>query len=918
MSCRQPRCFLALLVLLCAFVHSGTALAFTDLSQEQWAEVDAQGKRAETEAWMTKLRDEVNNPVQLSTDDQIALIDRDFGLPTQITVPNQAAGSLKVNFDRNDVIDERDILGLGFDFTERTTSTTVTHGSPKGLVLLLKFTDKAPSDKTGNSSGGTSPDVNHDAAWADDHWFDQTAPPTLSATSVSNYYDAQSGGRLTLDGDVFNNAAVCDAEGWITANVTRASLNTTQKVYDVIENALQQADPHIDYTDYDSNNDGFLDGLTVIYAGDSPGGVLWHFRFVAIYMTADGITINSGIWSGEEAYIHTWCHEFGHELGLPDLYDTGGAPAMPGIGQWGLMGSWYVDQGLQPSFMCGWSRYKLRFVEPLDVLTTTTATGYTLSRVTEPNPGNTLLRIWRNGAPGPQYFLVEYRDGAHSWDSSIFGNGGLCIWHVDETRNSGNNRDNSFDPQRVWLECANHVGDPMESDGAWYSGFNGADGVDFFDDTTTPNAKDNAAANTGVLIDPTSGRGAATMTLNVRNNNGASIPTLSFDSPANGATVSGSVTYDVTSNAVNRVEYFVDGCLKRVENGPGPYNGFSWNTDSALDGSVELRAVAYNSSGTDPVRSISRTVTVDNGQQGGEAMIFTENFNGYTSITDPTLLNRWNLHEDNAAMKFQLLSDPAYNDTGKSLAFAQTSFPNPNNGSVPDPNQGVFQGEDDDWLMTPRIGLYGYTSVSFDISLAFRIDGPWGEAMLNLQISDDDGASWDDLDSFNWFQASTTPFYTGWWRNDGGTQDFWADRSVDIDPSYLNKDVYFRLQFLGGRTYGVGFAVDEIEVTGTPLPLNITTVVPDRLKIGDSLTINGAGFGASQGSGAVRFNNGAGGFVTASTITSWTNSQIICIVPAGAVSNNDGVWVYQSFTESNKKPLTIILSAPNLQGLDQI
>ncbi len=912
----------AFLLLACLLlVARQPALAFSDLSVEQWAKVDAAGKRAETEQWMAELQQEVNQPPQLSIEDKLALIDRDFGLPTQISIPNQAAGSLKVNYDRNEVIDERDILGLGFEFADRTTSTTIAHGSPKGLVLLLKFTDQSPNDQTGNSSGGTSPDVNHDAAWADDHWFDQTTPPTEEDTSVSYYYDSNSEGKLTLDGDVFNNAAVCDADGWITANVTRASITTSTDVFNVIENALQQADPHIDYSNYDANNDGFLDGLTVIYAGNSPGGVLWHFRFVAIYMTADGVTINSGIWSGETAYIRTWIHEFGHELGLPDLYDVGGGgsgPSMPGIGQWGIMGSWYTNQGLHPQCLCGWSRYHLQFIEPLDVLTTTSATGYTLTRVTNGAGGNKLMRIWRNGAPGPEYFLVEYRDGTHSWDDSIFGNGGLCIWHIDETLTTGNNYDNAYDPQRVWLECADSVGDPMQNDNAWYGGFNGADGVDYFDDGTTPNAHDNSNATTGVRVDPTSGRGAATMTLDVYNNSGATIPTLTFDSPADGATVSGSVTYDVTSNAADRVEYFVDGCLKHVENGPGPYSGFSWNTASALDASVELVTAAYNASGNDPVRTVSRTVTVNNGQQGGESMIFSENFNGYTSITDPLLLNRWNMHEDNMAMNFQLLTDPAKNDTGKSLAFAQTSFPTPNNGSVPDPNQGVFQGQDNDWLMSPRIGLFGYTNVDFEISLAFRIDGPWGEAFLTLQISDDDGATWDDLTSFNWYQDNTTSWYTGWWRNDGGNQDFWADRTVAIDPTYLNKDVYFRLLFQGGRTYGVGFALDEINVTGTPLPLNLVSVSPDRARIADSVTLTGAGFGDTQGSGEVRFNNGSGGYVVATTITSWTNTQIVCDVPSGAASHADGVWVYQTFTESNKKPFTVILAAPNLQGLDQI
>ncbi|MEZ5338472.1 MAG: hypothetical protein R3F46_09420 [bacterium] len=336
---------IAVCMLLLAF-GTQRASAFTDLSAEQWAEVEARGELEPTRQWMRDLHAEVNNPRQLSVEDQLALIDSGYGLPTQITSPDQPAGSLRVNYDMNDVIDERDVLGLGLDFTERGTSVTVPHGSPKGLTILLKFSDQAPTDKTFSSSGSIVNDGNHNAAWADNNWYDQTPMVNIEESSVSNYYNAMSNGKLNLDGDVFNDPLVCDTDGWITANVTRASITGSGGVFDVIEDALQQIDPHVDFADYDSNNDGFLDGLTVIYAGSSNSAtIFWHFRFIAIYMTADNIVINSGIWTGEEAPLRTWCHEFGHELGLPDLYDTGGSPAVNGVGQYGLMAEWYTGQG---------------------------------------------------------------------------------------------------------------------------------------------------------------------------------------------------------------------------------------------------------------------------------------------------------------------------------------------------------------------------------------------------------------------------------------------------------------------------------------------------------------------------------------------------------------------------------------------
>jgi hypothetical protein len=124
--------------------------------------------------------------------------------------------------------------------------------------------------------------------------------------------------------------------------------------------------------------------------------------------------------------------------------------------------------------------------------------------------------------------------------------------------------------------------------------------------------------------------------------------------------------------------------------------------------------------------------------------------------------------------------------------------------------------------------------------------------------------------------------------------------------------------FVGGRGHNVGMALDDFEITGTAKPLSLTSVVPARAKVNDSVTLNGNGFLASQGSGAVRFNDGAGGYVTAS-ITSWTNVKIVCTVPSGAFSGDPGgVWVYQDFQESNKKAFTVILSAPSIDDLEQL
>ena len=62
--------------------------------------------------------------------------------------------------------------------------------------------------------------------------------------------------------------------------------------------------------------------------------------------------------------IGTFCHELGHVLGLPDLYDTSENSAA-GIGVWGLMGAGNWQRQTSPAYMSAWSRYRLGFTHPI-------------------------------------------------------------------------------------------------------------------------------------------------------------------------------------------------------------------------------------------------------------------------------------------------------------------------------------------------------------------------------------------------------------------------------------------------------------------------------------------------------------------------------------------------------------------------
>jgi subtilisin family serine protease len=105
-------------------------------------------------------------------------------------------------------------------------------------------------------------------------------------------------------------------------------------------------------------------------------------------------------------------------------------------------------------------------------------------------------------------------------------------------------------------------------------------------------------------------------------------PTTSITSPANGATVSGTVT--VSANAsdnvgVSRVELFVDGALAGTDT-TSPYS-FSWNTAAVANGSHTLQTRAYDAAGNSGSSS-AVGVTVSNGGGGGGNLIANGGFEG--------------------------------------------------------------------------------------------------------------------------------------------------------------------------------------------------------------------------------------------------------------------------------------------------
>ncbi|MCU0610827.1 MAG: M6 family metalloprotease domain-containing protein [Candidatus Eisenbacteria bacterium] len=197
----------------------------------------------------------------------------------------------------------------------------------------------------------------------------------------------------------------------------------------------------VNFADYDNDGDGIVDGVNIIFAGpfDGTPNSIWPHAWS---LPGNG-ALHDGVWvqaySVQDEYNNTpgdqsadvLCHEFGHVLGLPDLYDYGYDSW--GVGEWCLMG-WgvYNGNGWSPAHLSAWCRAALGFVEPLVV---TTDDWYTIPAVEQ---DGTIYRLWTQGQPSSQYFLAENRRPI-GYDAALPGHG-ILIWHVDDSVGSNDNQ----------------------------------------------------------------------------------------------------------------------------------------------------------------------------------------------------------------------------------------------------------------------------------------------------------------------------------------------------------------------------------------------------------------------------------------------------------------------------------------------
>jgi len=350
------------------------------------------------------------------------------------------------------------------------------------LALLVDFTDNA----------GTRP-----AADFERLLFDQTNPG-----SMASYYKAISGGQLDVSGEAVGYLRMPHPYAFYTNGESGMGETTyPQNGPGLLFDALTELCKNDSLARFDTDSDGYVDGIFLIHAGggaeaepdpDKRKDMIWSHKWVLPAPFDDhGTKVYAYSTEPEDGRVGVFAHEFGHVLGLPDLYDTSYRSA--GAGQWCLMagGSW-GGQGNQPTRMSCWCLSRLGWIAPRTVARTA---GKTFTLDTLANDPTACLRVWKRGASGAEYFLLENRQKAGQ-DSALPGNG-LAVWHVDETQ-SGNTNPLAYlvglvqaDGRRD-LELDANPGDAGDL-------FPGTAAVKRISDSTTPGLRANDGSTTGIV-----------------------------------------------------------------------------------------------------------------------------------------------------------------------------------------------------------------------------------------------------------------------------------------------------------------------------------------------------------------------------------------------------------------------------------
>jgi M6 family metalloprotease-like protein len=647
-----------------------------------------------------------------------------------------------------------------------------------------------------------------------------------SAGSFKNFYVENSYGELTINTTV---AGIYTAENEMAYYGTNDPVDD-YRVEDLITEAVTLADDDVDFSDFDNDNDGKVDGVYVIYAGygeEAGGGstpdAIWAHASSITTLTLDGVDVKKYACScelrgndGEEITgIGVICHEFGHSLGAKDYYDTNYDTdgEYPGTDQWDVMagGSWNND-GDTPAHHNAYTKSKVfnwatseivSNVQTITLRDATTFPDFVQINTTKPN----------------EYFLCENRQ-LNGFNASLPGHG-MIIYHVDGdyiADHTFNNNINTGAHQGMYVVSAvatteNGVmtiddGDINTDDCPWP----GTGNITAFDDATTPNSKSWAGENTGkAILNIDESMGNITFCLIVCdenvpsditalefgenridlawNLNGNSDPVMvafsttnTFGTPEDGTAYSagdplsggGTIIYNGTGNSFSHSSLL-------------PNTTYYYKAWSVIAGSN------YSSGITASAKTLCGTSTLP----------FAETFDG---TTIPDCWSQVDHAGEGQIWQFGTTSSEYFSAPVLTGNYAYLNSDVYGSGS----SQNVD-------LITPTLDLSDFSDVNIQFNQFHKFyTGTSASATLSYSI--DNGSTWTEIRK---------------WESSTNNPEAFAR---DLPEVSVQTQVKFKWNY--SATWGGGWAIDDISITGTPSVLTDLELTNETVGNGISTCFN--------------------------------------------------------------------------------
>jgi len=300
-------------------------------------------------------------------------------------------------------------------------ASSIFSGNKRGLVILVEFPNKqfSMADPVALYRKITNAPDYHDNGFQG---------------SVRDYFKAQSGGKFILDFDVAGPVMMSQPYDYY-------GNDDEKNISEMVKEACKGVQDSIDFSRYDWDGDGEAEEVFILYAGygqndydTSNDSLIWplmnKLEGDRKSLKINGTKINTYACSselkydGEIAGIGTFCHEFSHCMGFPDIYDVQNKGSFA-MDAWDLMdyGN-YNGDGYLPAGYTAYEKMTCGWLTPVEL-------GKQSLEVTDMKPladGGQAYLI-RHPQYENEYFLLENRQPV-GFDKLLPGSG-VLITHVD-------------------------------------------------------------------------------------------------------------------------------------------------------------------------------------------------------------------------------------------------------------------------------------------------------------------------------------------------------------------------------------------------------------------------------------------------------------------------------------------------------